>query len=240
MGKTAVALNLAMNAASLNYPVCLFSLEMSKEELATRFLSSTGKYTNVDIRNANVNFTTLVNGSHKIANLPIMIDDTPSLNLFELRSKVRKQILKYGTKLIIIDYLQLMSVKADNREQEISQISRNLKAISKEFYIPVVVLSQLNRKVEERADKRPKLHDLRESGSIEMDADIVCFLFRPKYYGLEYIKLEREEISSEGLILIDGAKNRNGGLFSVPLYHNQNMSVIQESKFELDNEPSEI
>ncbi len=228
MGKTALALALCQNSAKLNNPVGLFSLEMSDSEIAARFLSSVSGYTNVQIRNADINLDDLALKSNDIAGLPIVIDDTPGLSLMEMRSKVKKMILKFGVSLVIVDYLQLMTAEAGNREQEVATISRGLKAIAKEFDIPVIALSQLNREVENRADKRPRLADLRESGAIEQDADIVCFIFRPAVYGLASIKIDKEELSSSGLILIDCAKDRNGALFSIPLYHNESLTVIRE------------
>jgi len=231
MGKTALALSLCQNCARLNKPVGLFSLEMSDSEIAARFLSSVSGYSNVQIRNAEVNLDDLALKSNDIAGLPIVIDDTPGLSLMEMRSKVKKMILKFGVSLVIVDYLQLMTAEAGNREQEVATISRGLKAIAKEFDIPVIALSQLNREVENRADKRPRLADLRESGAIEQDADIVCFIFRPAVYGLASIKIDKEELSSSGLILIDCAKDRNGALFSIPLYHNDSLTIIQEEKF---------
>jgi len=231
MGKTALALSLCQNCARLNKPVGLFSLEMSDSEIAARFLSSVSGYSNVQIRNAEVNLDDLALKSNDIAGLPIVIDDTPGLSLMEMRSKVKKMILKFGVSLVIVDYLQLMTAEAGNREQEVATISRGLKAIAKEFDIPVIALSQLNREVENRADKRPRRADLRESGAIEQDADIVCFIFRPAVYGLASIKIDKEELSSSGLILIDCAKDRNGALFSIPLYHNDSLTIIQEEKF---------
>ena len=229
MGKTALALALSLNTARLNHPVGLFSLEMSDSEIAARFLSSVSGYSNVQIRNAEIiNLEEVALKSNDIAGLPIIIDDTPGLSLMELRSKVKKMILKFGVSLVIVDYLQLMTAEAGNREQEVATISRGLKAIAKEFDIPVIALSQLNREVENRADKRPRLADLRESGAIEQDADIVCFIFRPAVYGLASIKIDKEELSSSGLILIDCAKDRNGALFTIPLYHNESLTVIRE------------
>jgi replicative DNA helicase len=232
MGKTALALTLALNPARLKFPVCMFSLEMSESELATRFMSGSTGYTNVEIRNANLNFDKFVNGSHSLANLPIYIDDTPALSLFELRSKVKKVIIQHGVKIVIIDYLQLMKAEAGNREQEVSVISRGLKAISKEFNIPVIALSQLNRGVEERADKHPRLSDLRESGAIEQDADIVCFVYRPSVYGIKTVDTEGDCISTENVMIMDCAKNRNGALFSKALFCNSSLTIIQENKFE--------
>ena len=237
MGKTALALTLASNPARLKYPVCLFSLEMSETELTTRFMSSVSGYTNVEIRNANINLDRFLDKSNQIANLPIYIDDTPALSLFELRSKVKKVIVRYGVKIVIIDYLQLMKAEAGNREQEVSIISRGLKAISKEFNIPVIALSQLNRGVEERADKRPRLSDLRESGAIEQDADIVCFVYRPAVYSIKTFDFDNQSLATDGLMILDCAKDRNGALFTKPLYHNSSLTVIQEAKFEMQNEP---
>ena len=231
-GKTALALTLAYNSAKMKYPACLFSLEMSEIELATRFMSGSTGYTNVEIRNATLNFDKFVNGSYALSNLPIYIDDTPALSLFELRSKVKKVIIKHGVKIIIIDYLQLMKAEGKSREQEVGTISRGLKSMAKEFNIPVVALSQLNRGVEERAEKRPRLSDLRESGQIEQDSDIVCFVYRPLSYGIKTIDIDRETIATEGVMVIDCAKDRNGALFSKPLFHNQGMTIIQENKFE--------
>lgn len=230
MGKTALALSLASNPAKLNYPVGMFSLEMSSSEIATRFLSGVSGYTNVEIRNANINLDRLVERSNDVAMLPIIIDDTPALSLFEMRSKVKKMIVKNGVKMIIVDYLQLMKAEAGNREQEVSIISRGLKAISKEFNIPVIALSQLNRGVEDRTDKRPRLSDLRESGAIEQDADIVCFVYRPSVYKIENINHDGYTLSTTGLMLIDCAKDRNGALFSIPLYHNESLTIISEDE----------
>ena len=228
MGKTALALALCQNSAKLNNPVGLFSLEMSDSEIAARFLSSVSGYTNVQIRNADINLDDLALKSNDIAGLPIVIDDTPGLSLMEMRSKVKKMILKFGVSLVIVDYLQLMTAEAGNREQEVATISRGLKAIAKEFDIPVIALSQLNREVENRADKRPRLADLRESGAIEQDADIVCFIFRPAVYGIKSLVIDKDEIPSSGMMLIDCAKDRNGALFTIPLYHNESLTVIRE------------
>jgi replicative DNA helicase len=237
MGKTALALALTANPAKMNYPACMFSLEMSRIELVTRFMSGSSGYANIEIRNARVDFDRFVNSSHEIAGMPVWIDDTPAIGLMELRSKIRKQVMKNDIKLVIVDYMQLMSAEAKSREQEVSIISRGLKAIAKDFNLPVIALSQLNRQVEDRADKRPRLADLRESGSIEQDADIVCFIYRPAVYNIRTITYEGLEISSQNLMMIDCAKNRNGALFSIPLYHNSSLSVIQEEMFELHNEP---
>jgi replicative DNA helicase len=152
----------------------------------------------------------------------------------ELRSKVKKSILRYGVKLIFVDYLQLMREKAERREQEVSAISRGLKAIAKEFNIPVIVMSQLNRSVEERAkdQKLPKLSDLRESGAIEQDADLVFFIYRPELLGQGSFTDTKTSISydSKNMIVFNCAKHRNGELFSAILYHNNAWSKITEAR----------
>lgn len=237
MGKTSLALAIAYNAASMGFASGIFSLEMSTKQLATRYLSRASGYSNVQIRNANVNFDLLIEKCHDVAMLPIWIDDTPAISIFELRSKVKKMILRHGVKIIIVDYLQLMKGTGDNREQEISKISQGLKAIAKEFHIPVIALSQLNRKCEERKDKRPMLSDLRESGAIEQDADVVGLLWRPAYYSIPSVTVDDHEISSSGILFMDVAKNRNGSTGDYVLYHNEALTVIQDQPFELQNEP---
>lgn len=230
MGKTALALTLSMNAARMNQPVGLFSLEMSQKEIATRILSTASGYTNVEIRNAEIDLEKLVKDSWEVSELPLWIDDTAAISLYELRSKVKKMVVRHGIKLVIIDYLQLMKGLGDSREQEVSGISRGLKAISKEFHIPVIALSQLNRKCEERRDKRPMLSDLRESGSIEQDADVVAMLWRPAYYNITSVMIENCEESSEGVLFVDIAKNRNGATGDYILYHNTSLTKISDEK----------
>jgi replicative DNA helicase len=189
-------------------------------------------YSNIEIRNARVDLNKLANDSNNIAFCPLYIDDTPSLSIFELRSKVKKLKMKADIRLVVVDYLQLMKGDAQIREQEVSQISRGLKAIAKEFHIPVIALSQLNRDVEQRVDKKPRLSDLRESGAIEQDADIVCFIYRPAYYYIQEITINGEKFDSKGLISFDCAKDRNGALFSLPLFHNESLTIIKDSKDE--------
>jgi len=230
MGKTALALAFASNAAKLNYPFGFFSLEMSRKELATRFLSSASDYSNIQIRNAEINLEKLIEKSWDVSSLPIWIDDSPAISLYELRSKVKKMVIRHGVKGVVIDYLQLMKGEGESREQEVSKISRGLKAISKEFHIPVIALSQLNRKCEERKDKRPMLSDLRESGAIEQDADMVCLLWRPAYYDISSVDIDHAEESSEGVLFVDIAKNRNGITGDFVLYHNQSLTKIQEGQ----------
>lgn len=195
MGKTALATNIAFNAAmsklkgeTQGAPVVFFSLEMSSEQLATRLLASECGISSDKIRRGDLradDFPKFVNASHRIADAPLFIDDTPALTVTALRNRARRLQRQHGLGLIVIDYLQLLDggdSKSDNRVQEISQITRNLKALAKELNVPVLALSQLSRAVEQRDDKRPQLADLRESGSIEQDADVVMFVFREEYY----------------------------------------------------------
>ena len=230
MGKTAVALSLAQNTSSLNYPVAFFSLEMSETQLAGRLLSGVSGKTNIELRAGKVDLMELGSQSNEIAMLPLFIDDTPAISLFDLRSKIKKLIVKEQIHLVVVDYLQLMTCDAQSREQEVSKISRGLKSIAKEFNIPVIALAQLNREVESRADKKPRLSDLRESGSIEQDADIVCFIYRPAVYGIQDITLNGENFNTSGLLVFDIAKNRNGALASLPLYHNDALTKIRDDK----------
>lgn len=237
MGKTAVALSLAKGSAEYNFPVAIFSLEMSESQLTGRYLSGVSNRTNMEMRSGHVNLQDLSIKSNEIARLPIYIDDTPAIGLFELRSKIKKLIIRYGVKLVIIDYLQLMKAEAGSREQEVSAISRGLKSIAKEFDIPVIALSQLNRSVEDRTDKKPRLADLRESGAIEQDADIVTFITRPAYYKMQTTTLNGDEVSANGLIIFDFAKNRNGATVTIPLYHNEALTKIYDEQPQLINSP---
>lgn len=225
MGKTALTLTMARNiAVNNNIPVAFFSLEMSSVQLITRLISSetglsseklrTGKLEKHEWEQLNVKVKTLEKA-------PLFIDDTPSLSIFDLRAKARRLSSQYGIKLIVIDYLQLMtaggSQKGGNREQEISTISRNLKALAKELNVPVIALSQLSRAVETRGgSKRPLLSDLRESGAIEQDADIVSFIYRPEYYKIDEWD-DEERTPTEGQAEFIVAKHRNGGLDSIRL-----------------------
>jgi replicative DNA helicase len=185
MGKTAFMLACAENAG---VPVDIYSLEMSAEELTERRVSSAYELDNYNLKRGNVSdleWTKLSNDPAKISSKPVWIDDTAGLSITELRIRAIRNKKKHGTGLIIVDYLQLMRGTGGNREQEISSISRGLKALAKDLQIPVIALSQLSRAVETRGgDKRPQLSDLRESGAIEQDADIVSFLYRPEYYGI--------------------------------------------------------
>ena len=225
MGKTALSLSMARNMAiDHKIPVAFFSLEMSAIQLITRLISAeTGLKSDI-LRTGKLaphEWQQLNNQITDLESAPLFIDDTPSLTIFELRAKARRLVSSNDIKVIIIDYLQLMhlgsSTKTGNREQEISIISRNLKALAKELNVPVIALSQLSRAVETRSgSKRPILSDLRESGAIEQDADIVSFIYRPEYYGMENWDDDMQTPSQgQGELII--AKHRNGALGNVRL-----------------------
>lgn len=207
MGKTALALNLIVNAATDTRspkPGIIFSLEMGAEQLAGRILSSMARVPSTNMRSADLSdkqFNQIYESIGKLKDLPIFIDETPSITVSEMARKCRQVKHEHGLGLIIIDYLQLMTGSANarisNREQEISEISRRLKALARELECPVIALSQLNRAVEQRPDKRPMLSDLRESGAIEQDADIIIFLYRQIYYD-RLTNKENEEGGGEG------------------------------------------
>lgn len=239
MGKTSEALFFAINAAKQKFPVAIYSLEMSKEQLAIKSICFESFETPMNMRIAKIKSWDKLNSSiGKFVNLPLYIDDTPALSIFELKSRIRSAISHYGIKLIFVDYLQLMAgteKRNGNREQEISSISRGLKAIAKEFNIPIIALSQLSRACESRADKRPMLSDLRESGAIEQDADMVIFLFRPEYYGIKTIEIDGEWKSAIGLIENNIAKHRNGGLATIDSYCNEEITKFFDTREELED-----
>ncbi len=189
MGKTAMALNIARNVAmDEKQPVALFSIEMAKEQLALRLLCSEARVSQDSVRHSMISdedLTRLGRAVEHMWDCPIFIDDTPSISVLEMRGKARRLKAQHGLGLIVVDYLQLMHTggNAENRVQEIAQIARGLKALARELKVPVVALSQLSRMVESRQPRRPQLSDLRESGAIEQDADLVMFLYRPGYYG---------------------------------------------------------
>ena len=265
MGKTALTLSMARNiAVNSNIGVAFFSLEMSSVQLITRLISCetglsseklrTGKLEKHEWEQLNVKVKALESA-------PLYIDDTPSLSIFDLRAKARRLASQKNIKLIIIDYLQLMTAavnsKGGNREQEISTISRNLKALAKELNVPVIALSQLSRAVETRGgSKRPVLSDLRESGAIEQDADIVSFIYRPEYYKIdEWDDDERSPTAGQAEFIV--AKHRNGGLdeirlkfignlgkfdnldtFDSPFEFQSKMNANEENPFTTKNFPS--
>ena len=217
MGKTAFTLNIAAHVVlRAKEPVAFFSLEMSKEQLVQRLLCSEGRIDSQRLRVGELEekeWGDLIDTANRLSAAPLYIDDTPGITVMELRSKARRLKAEHGLSLIVIDYLQLMQGRAsksgDNRQQEISEISRSLKALARELNVPVIALSQLSRSVESRQIKRPMLSDLRESGSLEQDADIVMFLYREDYYDPE---TENKNITE---VII--AKHRNGPVDTVDL-----------------------
>jgi len=215
MGKTALALNIAHHASvEATIPAAIFSLEMSKEQLALRMLCSEAKVDAHRLRGgflSEADWPKLTRAAGSLSEAPLFIDDTPGLSALEMRAKSRRLKIEHNLGLVIVDYLQLMRgrASADSREQEISDISRSLKALAKELAIPVIALSQLNRRVEERGDKRPQLSDLRESGAIEQDADVILFLYREEVYN------KSEENRGKAEIII--GKQRNGPTDKVDL-----------------------
>ena len=215
MGKTAFVLNIAEHVAfKLNKTIAIFSLEMSKEQLVNRLFSLESKVDSQHIRTGQLSdqeWEKLIESAGVIGKSNLIIDDTPGISIAELRSKCRKYKLEHDLSMIIIDYLQLMSGsgRTDSRQQEISDISRSLKAIARELSVPVLALSQLSRAVEQRPDHRPMLSDLRESGAIEQDADVVMFIYRDEYYN--------HDTERPGIAEIIIAKQRNGPIGTVEL-----------------------
>jgi replicative DNA helicase len=221
MGKTAFVLSIARNAAvKYNRPVALFSLEMAAQQLAQRLMCSEAELDASKVRTGRLaphEWTQLNEGVKELSKAPIYIDDTPALSIMDLRTKCRKLKSEKNIEMIIIDYLQLMTAgnsKGGNREQEIAHISRSLKELAKELNVPVIALSQLSRAVEQRPNKEPQLSDLRESGSIEQDADMVMFLYRPEYYN---IMQDESGNSTAGMGKVIIGKQRNGPVGSVDL-----------------------
>ncbi len=224
MGKTAFVLNLAQHIAfKLNQTVAIFSLEMSKEQLVNRLFSLESRVDSQHLRTGNLSdmdWEKLIESAGVIGKSNLIIDDTPGISISELRSKCRKYKLEHNLQLIIIDYLQLIIIDylqlmsgsgrgSESRQQEISDISRSLKALARELNVPVIALSQLSRAVEQRPDHRPMLSDLRESGAIEQDADVVMFIYRDDYYN--------KDTDKKGIAEIIIAKQRNGPIGTIEL-----------------------
>jgi replicative DNA helicase len=222
MGKTALALNAIWHAAGQKgLPVAIFSLEMSKEQLVQRLISQVTRIRTQDLRSGNVgaeDWPKLVRGVAEVARAPIWIDDTAGITLLEMRAKVRRLASRLNARgetplsLVVVDYLQLMvgqGARAENRQQEIAEISRGLKVLARDLNIPVVAIAQLSRAVEQRHDKRPLLSDLRDSGSIEQDADMVMFLYRDEYYN--------PDSDDKGIAEVIVGKHRNGPTGKVQL-----------------------
>jgi replicative DNA helicase len=224
MGKTAFSLNIAQHAAiEKKIPAALFSLEMSKEQLVLRMLCSEAKVDAHKLRGGflgEADWPKLTRAAGILSEAPIFIDDTPALAVLEMRAKARRLMAEHELGLVIVDYLQLMRGRglsgrgrpsSETREQEISEITRSLKALAKELNIPVVALSQLNRKVEERSDKRPQLADLRESGAIEQDADLITFIYRDEIYN------RADDNPNRGIAEVIIGKQRNGPVGEIKL-----------------------
>ena len=216
MGKTAFVLNIAQHVAfKKNLCAAIFSLEMSKEQLVNRLFAMESRVDSQAIRTGNLtddDWDRLVEGVNTVGRSKLIIDDTPGISISEMRTKCRKYKLEFGLSVVIIDYLQLMSGSgrsSDNRQQEISEISRSLKGLARELNVPVLALSQLSRAVESRNDKRPMLSDLRESGAIEQDADVVMFLYRDDYYN--------KDSTAKNIAEVIVAKQRNGPIGTVEL-----------------------
>lgn len=216
MGKTAFVLNIAQYVAVKNHtPTAIFSLEMSKVELVNRLISMESKVDSKNIRSGNLSpaeWTSLSEGASKVGESSIMIDDTPGISIGALCNKCRKMKRENNLGLIIIDYIQLMTSaeKNESRQQEVSSISRQLKGIARELNVPVIALSQLSRQVESRDNKRPMMSDLRESGAIEQDADVIMFIYRDEYYN-------KDKPENKGLAEIIIAKQRKGPIGTVDL-----------------------
>lgn len=208
MGKTALALNMVAYAAiEMNYPCAIFSLEMSREQLVQRLLCSEAKVSGGKLRGGfllETDWPKLTRAAGAISEAPIYIDDTPAINVLEVRAKARRLHKEKGIKLIVVDYLQLMRGvgRVESREREIAEISGSLKALAKELKVPVIAISQLNRAVENRQDKRPQMADLRESGSIEQDADVIMFVYRDEVYN--------RDSQEKGIAEVIIGKQRNG------------------------------
>ena len=215
MGKTTLVMNIAEHAAIKgSQPVLVFSMEMPADSLAMRMMSSLGRIDQHRIRTGKLDdddWPRVTSAVHMLSEAPLFVDDTPALSPGEMRARARRVMKEHGQLgLIVVDYLQLMKVpgfKADNRTAEISEISRSLKSLAKELHVPVVALSQLNRSLEQRQDKRPVMSDLRESGAIEQDADVICFIYRDEVYN--------EDSPDKGCAEIIIAKQRNGPIGKV-------------------------
>lgn len=222
MGKTALALNIAETMVMRDIPVAMFSLEMSRQQLTQRLLSSRASVSSHKIRRnmlSDNDMDAIIKAADDLMNKPFYIDDTPGLSIVQLRAKARRLKQKHDIRAIFIDYLQLMTSgrRAESRQQEVSDMSRNVKALARELNIPVICLSQLNRAAEQREGHRPRMSDLRESGSIEQDADVVAMLHRESYYHMNdktWMEANEDKLSLAELII---AKQRNGPTATVKL-----------------------
>lgn len=223
MGKTAFALNVAENVAvNEDKPVLVFSMEMGKKQLSERSIASIGRINMGSIRSGKLtddDFGRLSMAIGKLFNAKLFIDDSPALGVMQMRSRARRVAKKHGLALIVVDYIQLAKGEGQSREQEVSSVSRGLKALAKEFNVPVIALAQLSRKVEDRADKRPMLSDLRESGAIEQDGDLILLMYREDYY--------KPETHDKGLAEIIIAKQRMGETGMVPVLFRGELSRFE-------------
>lgn len=232
MGKTALALNIAKHVAVIeNKPAVIFSLEMGAEDLIERMVASEGMVPAYHLKTGNLStdeWKRLVQAQNNLYDAPIFVDDTAGIRISEIRSNARKLAQEMGgLGVIIIDYLQLITgSKRENRQQIVSEISRELKILAKDLRVPVIALSQLSRAVEQRQDKRPMLSDLRESGSIEQDADIVAFLYRDAYYQKE--QADSQEVNNVTELILE--KNRHGSLGTVKLYFHKEYTKFSSVK----------
>ena len=240
MGKTAFGLNIIQHVGvELNEPAAIFSLEMSTRQLMLRMLCSEAMVDSNKVRKGFINrgedWTKLTGAAGRLKEAPIYIDDSAAIGVLEMRAKARRLKMEHGLSIIMVDYLQLMSGRGnfERREQEISDISRSLKALARELDVPVIALSQLNRGVEQRTDRRPTLADLRESGAIEQDADVICFLYRDEVY-------DKDNPDKKGKAEVDIAKQRNGPTGRVKLTFLSKYTRFQSFSHEYAGEMEEV
>ncbi|MBX3043772.1 MAG: replicative DNA helicase [Candidatus Kapabacteria bacterium] len=243
MGKTALALSIARSAAVVSgIPVAVFSIEMSAMQLVIRLLSSEARIDQQKLRTGRINQEEdrwIVSGLSRLSNAPIYIDDSPMLTIMELRAKCRRLKAEHQVQLIIVDYLQLITApKSDSREREISLISASLKQIAKELDVPVLALAQLNRSVESRTDKRPMLSDLRESGSIEQDADVVMFVNRPEVYKQMFYD-DEHKTPTEGTAELIVGKQRNGPTGTCRVAFQKNYARFENLAYHYEDNPAD-
>jgi len=233
MGKTAIALQMALNDSEQGYPVAFFSLEMSNDQLGQRCISNVSDKTNVQLTEGQCNISDLLEKTERFLPYKFFIDDTAGISIYELHAKAKRLVLKHGIKIIYVDYLQLVKGEGKSRENEVSSVSRGLKLMAKDLNVPVVAMSQLNRELEKTGSKRPQLSNLRESGAIEQDADLVWFIHRPAKYDEKTVYVDNTEVSSEGVAEIIIAKNRNGLTGSFFLKHNVSLTRFED--YEIEN-----
>jgi replicative DNA helicase len=214
MGKSALTLNIATNVAALGSTVAIFSLEMSKEEMVQRILCSVGRVDSMKLRTGQLNpqmWDRVVAAASRMYKAPIFIDDSSVATVTEIRAKCRRLKRAYGLDLVVVDYLQLMQgISRESRQQEIAEISRGLKNLARELQVPIIAVSQLNRSVEQREDRRPRLSDLRESGAVEQDSDVVMFIYRHEYY-------HPDDVEKKGMAEVVIAKHRAGSTGTVEM-----------------------